>query len=135
MLFLVFSIPSCTFHPSYSWSNLFDYNFIQVLGVLCEAQYFQNVMRVGYRLRATLVISPFTSLYVLVLSFYASWMHFAEYIIFIYCHVNLTTCPSWLDWGLGGSGREWYNVWDLCVWEGSQFWSNHVCVVCDSLAS
>jgi hypothetical protein len=25
--------------------------------VLCEAQYFQNVMRVGYRLRATLVIS------------------------------------------------------------------------------
>jgi hypothetical protein len=24
--------------------------------VLCEAQYFQNVMRVGYRLRSTLVI-------------------------------------------------------------------------------
>ncbi|GKV41422.1 hypothetical protein SLEP1_g48959 [Rubroshorea leprosula] len=25
------------------------------VGVLCEAQYFQNVMRVGFRLRATLV--------------------------------------------------------------------------------
>ena len=32
------------------------YNLIQVLGVLCEAQYFQNVMRVGYRIRSTLVI-------------------------------------------------------------------------------
>ncbi|KAL5715506.1 Canalicular multispecific organic anion transporter 1 [Ranunculus cassubicifolius] len=29
------------------------------LGVLCEAQYFQNVMRVGFRLRATLVASVF----------------------------------------------------------------------------
>ncbi|KAL7212544.1 hypothetical protein ACSBR2_015274 [Camellia fascicularis] len=30
-----------------------------VLGVLCEAQYFQNVMRVGYRLRSTLVAAVF----------------------------------------------------------------------------
>ncbi|XP_034896791.1 ABC transporter C family member 2 isoform X1 [Populus alba] len=30
-----------------------------VFGVLCEAQYFQNVMRVGYRLRATLVAAVF----------------------------------------------------------------------------
>ncbi|KAI3839082.1 hypothetical protein MKW98_031032, partial [Papaver atlanticum] len=30
-----------------------------VLGVLSEAQYFQNVMRVGYRLRATLVAAVF----------------------------------------------------------------------------
>ncbi|XP_022879360.1 ABC transporter C family member 2-like isoform X2 [Olea europaea var. sylvestris] len=30
-----------------------------VLGVLCEAQYFQNVMRVGYRLRATLIAAVF----------------------------------------------------------------------------
>lgn len=30
--------------------------FFQVLGVLCEAQYFQNVMRVGYRLRSALVL-------------------------------------------------------------------------------
>ncbi|CAK9142859.1 unnamed protein product [Ilex paraguariensis] len=29
------------------------------LGVLCEAQYFQNVMRVGFRLRATLVAAVF----------------------------------------------------------------------------
>lgn len=29
------------------------------LGVLCEAQYFQNVMRVGYRLRSTLVAAVF----------------------------------------------------------------------------
>ena len=29
---------------------------LQSLGVLCEAQYFQNVMRVGFRLRSTLVI-------------------------------------------------------------------------------
>ncbi|GFP81215.1 ABC transporter c family member 2 [Phtheirospermum japonicum] len=34
--------------------------FITVsLGVLCEAQYFQNVMRVGFRLRATLVSAIF----------------------------------------------------------------------------
>ncbi|KAK7307354.1 hypothetical protein VNO77_32745 [Canavalia gladiata] len=26
-----------------------------VFGVLCEAQYFQNVMRVGFRLRSTLI--------------------------------------------------------------------------------
>eukprot|EP00258_Populus_trichocarpa_P051202 XP_024467221.1 ABC transporter C family member 2 isoform X2 [Populus trichocarpa] len=32
---------------------------VQVFGVLCEAQYFQNVMRVGYRLRATLVAAVF----------------------------------------------------------------------------
>ncbi|KAH9796212.1 ABC transporter C family member 2 [Citrus sinensis] len=30
-----------------------------VLGVLCEAQYFQNVMRVGFRLRSTLVAAVF----------------------------------------------------------------------------
>ncbi|KAL2524409.1 ABC transporter C family member 2 [Abeliophyllum distichum] len=30
-----------------------------VFGVLCEAQYFQNVMRVGYRLRATLIAAVF----------------------------------------------------------------------------
>ncbi|XP_010683162.1 ABC transporter C family member 2 isoform X1 [Beta vulgaris subsp. vulgaris] len=30
-----------------------------VLGVLCEAQYFQNVMRVGFRLRSTLVAALF----------------------------------------------------------------------------
>ncbi|CAK9309360.1 unnamed protein product [Citrullus colocynthis] len=30
-----------------------------LLGVLCEAQYFQNVMRVGFRLRSTLVASVF----------------------------------------------------------------------------
>ncbi|KAL7243223.1 hypothetical protein ACSBR1_015604 [Camellia fascicularis] len=30
-----------------------------VLGVLCEAQYFQNVMRVGYRTRSTLVAAVF----------------------------------------------------------------------------
>ncbi|CAK9321250.1 unnamed protein product [Citrullus colocynthis] len=30
-----------------------------ILGVLCEAQYFQNVMRVGYRLRSTLVAAVF----------------------------------------------------------------------------
>ncbi|EPS64314.1 hypothetical protein M569_10464 [Genlisea aurea] len=30
-----------------------------VFGVLCEAQYFQNVMRVGYRLRSTLVATVF----------------------------------------------------------------------------
>lgn len=30
-----------------------------VFGVLCEAQYFQNVMRVGYRLRSTLVAAIF----------------------------------------------------------------------------
>ncbi|KAJ6728190.1 ABC TRANSPORTER C FAMILY MEMBER 1 [Salix koriyanagi] len=30
-----------------------------VFGVLCEAQYFQNVMRVGFRLRATLVAAVF----------------------------------------------------------------------------
>ncbi|VFQ97027.1 unnamed protein product [Cuscuta campestris] len=30
-----------------------------VIGVLCEAQYFQNVMRVGYRLRSTLVAAVF----------------------------------------------------------------------------
>ncbi|XP_068657301.1 ABC transporter C family member 2-like [Aristolochia californica] len=29
------------------------------LGVLCEAQYFQNVMRIGFRLRATLVAAVF----------------------------------------------------------------------------
>ncbi|XP_057494162.1 ABC transporter C family member 2-like isoform X1 [Actinidia eriantha] len=29
------------------------------LGVLCEAQYFQNVMRVGYRLRSTLIAAVF----------------------------------------------------------------------------
>ncbi|KAG8365653.1 hypothetical protein BUALT_Bualt18G0128400 [Buddleja alternifolia] len=32
---------------------------LQVFGVLCEAQYFQNVMRVGYRLRSTLVAAVF----------------------------------------------------------------------------
>ncbi|KAJ6333090.1 hypothetical protein OIU77_009035 [Salix suchowensis] len=32
---------------------------MQVFGVLCEAQYFQNVMRVGFRLRATLVAAVF----------------------------------------------------------------------------
>ncbi|KAG6756248.1 hypothetical protein POTOM_039673 [Populus tomentosa] len=32
---------------------------VQVFGVLCEAQYFQNVMRAGYRLRATLVAAVF----------------------------------------------------------------------------
>ncbi|XP_047949576.1 ABC transporter C family member 2-like [Salvia hispanica] len=32
---------------------------LQVLGVLCEAQYFQNVMRVGFRLRSTLVAAVF----------------------------------------------------------------------------
>lgn len=37
------------------------YPYLQVFGVLCEAQYFQNVMRVGYRLRSTLV-SKFVSL-------------------------------------------------------------------------
>ncbi|KAK3022451.1 hypothetical protein RJ639_047588, partial [Escallonia herrerae] len=31
----------------------------QSLGVLCEAQYFQNVMRVGFRLRSTLVAAVF----------------------------------------------------------------------------
>ncbi|KAJ9565724.1 hypothetical protein OSB04_001690 [Centaurea solstitialis] len=30
-----------------------------VIGVLCEAQYFQNVMRVGYRLRSTLIAAVF----------------------------------------------------------------------------
>ncbi|KAL3329623.1 hypothetical protein AABB24_033795 [Solanum stoloniferum] len=30
-----------------------------VVGVLCEAQYFQNVMRVGYRLRSTLIAAVF----------------------------------------------------------------------------
>ncbi|KAF5810680.1 putative ABC-type xenobiotic transporter [Helianthus annuus] len=30
-----------------------------VLGVLCEAQYFQNVMRVGFRLRSTLIAAVF----------------------------------------------------------------------------
>uniref|UniRef100_A0A2P2LPQ9 Uncharacterized protein MANES_06G060900 n=1 Tax=Rhizophora mucronata TaxID=61149 RepID=A0A2P2LPQ9_RHIMU len=30
-----------------------------VIGVLCEAQYFQNVMRVGFRLRSTLVAAVF----------------------------------------------------------------------------
>ncbi|GAB2280789.1 Multidrug resistance-associated protein 1, partial [Dionaea muscipula] len=30
-----------------------------VLGVLCEAQYFQNAMRVGYRLRSTLIAAVF----------------------------------------------------------------------------
>ncbi|XP_048630438.1 ABC transporter C family member 2 [Brassica napus] len=30
-----------------------------VLGVLCEAQYFQNVMRVGYRLRSALIAAVF----------------------------------------------------------------------------
>ncbi|KAI8000143.1 ABC transporter C family member 2 [Camellia lanceoleosa] len=30
-----------------------------VFGVLCEAQYFQNVMRVGYRIRSTLVAAVF----------------------------------------------------------------------------
>ncbi|XP_047310142.1 ABC transporter C family member 2 [Impatiens glandulifera] len=30
-----------------------------VFGVLCEGQYFQNVMRVGYRLRATLIAAVF----------------------------------------------------------------------------
>ncbi|KAK4349562.1 hypothetical protein RND71_032317 [Anisodus tanguticus] len=29
---------------------------LQVFGVLCEAQYFQNVMRVGFRLRSTLLV-------------------------------------------------------------------------------
>ncbi|KAG6755078.1 hypothetical protein POTOM_040892 [Populus tomentosa] len=32
---------------------------VQIFGVLCEAQYFQNVMRAGYRLRATLVAAVF----------------------------------------------------------------------------
>ena len=31
--------------------------FIQSSGVLCEAQYYQNVMRVGFQLRSTLVNS------------------------------------------------------------------------------
>ncbi|KAJ6886548.1 hypothetical protein NC651_027039 [Populus alba x Populus x berolinensis] len=31
----------------------------KVFGVLCEAQYFQNVMHAGYRLRATLVAAVF----------------------------------------------------------------------------
>ncbi|KAI5671046.1 hypothetical protein M9H77_11410 [Catharanthus roseus] len=31
----------------------------KVFGVLCEAQYFQNVMRVGYRLRSTLIAAVF----------------------------------------------------------------------------
>ncbi|KAJ0927375.1 putative ABC-type xenobiotic transporter [Helianthus annuus] len=30
-----------------------------VLGVVCEAQYFQNVMRVGFRLRSTLIAAVF----------------------------------------------------------------------------
>lgn len=35
------------------------FDFVQSLGVLTESQYFQNVMRVGFRLRSTLVkISP-----------------------------------------------------------------------------
>eukprot|EP00850_Spirogloea_muscicola_P026940 SM012656S26674 [mRNA] locus=s12656:73:285:- [translate_table: standard] len=36
----------------------------QVVGVLFEAQYFQNVMRVGFRLRSALVccLGPVTSL-------------------------------------------------------------------------
>nr|GLL30133.1 ABC transporter C family member 2-like isoform X2 [Ipomoea trifida] len=33
--------------------------FWKVFGVLCEAQYFQNVMRVGFRLRSTLVAAVF----------------------------------------------------------------------------
>lgn len=37
-----------------SLMHLYSFYF-QVFGVLCEAQYFQNVMRVGYRLRSTLV--------------------------------------------------------------------------------
>lgn len=36
-----------------------DGYIFQVLGVLCEAQYFQNVMRVGYRLRSALVYFKF----------------------------------------------------------------------------
>ncbi|XP_019190633.1 PREDICTED: ABC transporter C family member 2-like isoform X2 [Ipomoea nil] len=32
---------------------------LKVFGVLCEAQYFQNVMRVGFRLRSTLVAAVF----------------------------------------------------------------------------
>lgn len=43
------------------WHAILNFFYIshfilhQVFGVLCEAQYFQNVMRVGYRLRSTLV--------------------------------------------------------------------------------
>lgn len=41
---------------------LIGLNCFQSCGVLCEAQYFQNVMRVGFRLRSTLVCChPFPS--------------------------------------------------------------------------
>ncbi|KAK2998796.1 hypothetical protein RJ639_023994, partial [Escallonia herrerae] len=43
-------IPVLTLTPSY---------LAQSLGVLCEAHYFQNVMRVGFRLRSTLVAAVF----------------------------------------------------------------------------
>ncbi|PHT93257.1 ABC transporter C family member 2 [Capsicum annuum] len=49
------------FHSSWHYprsvkpSNISHHNRM-VFGVLCEAQYFQNVMRVGYRLRSTLQI-------------------------------------------------------------------------------
>ena len=36
--------------------KLTPFPFLQSFGVLCESQYFQNMMRVGFRLRSTLVI-------------------------------------------------------------------------------
>ncbi|KAM7505799.1 hypothetical protein LguiB_004703 [Lonicera macranthoides] len=45
--------------PSIGYIYAFSIFVGVVLGVLCEAQYFQNVMRVGYRLRSTLIAAVF----------------------------------------------------------------------------
>ncbi|KAM7270988.1 hypothetical protein ACFE04_030202 [Oxalis oulophora] len=43
----------------YAFSIFVGVDIGQVVGVLCEAQYFQNVMRVGFRLRSTLIAAVF----------------------------------------------------------------------------
>lgn len=52
ILALTFNFFFFVLKPLKSYSVDIDF---QTLGVLCEAQYYQNVWRVGFRLRSTLV--------------------------------------------------------------------------------
>lgn len=82
-LLLLFAIMALT-----GWFSLF-----QSLGVLCESQYFQNVMRVGFRLRSTLVnsLSNYS-----VIDIYGLFLHISfSFVCFFFQLTCFLFCTTW----------------------------------------
>lgn len=84
---------SCTGENIYLFVIL-THNFVQFLGALSEAQYYQNVMRVAFRIRATLVYYFYLnySMHFSNICLCCKFDHFTEFMPWLACASDIGCC-------------------------------------------